>query len=98
MSRFFVIGIDPTTKSQTDAIREWIESEDINWWHWVDGMWLIISDKRHLHVSTIRDRVNALAPDVTTLVIEVEPTTWSGFGPKTEERDMFKWLRANWKT
>ena len=98
MSRYFVIGIDSTNKSQADAIREWIEGEGINWWHWVDGMWLLISDKRDLRVSTIRDQINTLAPGVTNLVIEVKPITWSGFGPKSEARDMFKWLRENWKT
>ena len=97
MSRYFVVGLNHTTKDQTNALQEWIENNDLNWWHWVDGMWLLISNRRDLEVSTIRDRLNALAPGVTALVLEVEPVTWSGFGPKTGVRDMFKWLKANWK-
>ena len=96
MKRYFVIGIDPTTKEQQKSIQEWLDSQDGSWWHWIDGMWLVVTNDSSIKVSEIRDEVVGRAPGVTSLVLEVKSVTWSGYGPKTEKRDMFKWIKSLW--
>ena len=96
MKRFFVIGTNPTTLDQTASIQTWLRGLNTNWWHWINGTWLIVSNDPEITPAAIRDKLNDLAPKVHALVLEVEPITWSGFGPKSEKRNMFKWIRANW--
>ena len=95
MRRYFAIGIDPVTEDQSNSIRDWL-SGDYGWWHWIDGLWLI-STSTDLDVTTIRDKICELAPNVNNLVLEVHPVTWSGFGPSSEKRNMFDWLKNDWK-
>ena len=95
MRRHFVIGINPVTETQSESIRNWVSS-NYSWWHWIDGLWLV-STQQDLDVTTIREKLKELAPRVTHLVLEVDPVTWSGFGPKSENRNMFMWLKDHWK-
>ena len=98
MKRLFVIGIDSTTKEQAKSIEEWLNKSGLSWWHWIDGMWLVVSHDSAITAASIRDKLNTLAPEVTHLAIAVEPITWAGFGPNSEKRNMFNWLRKNWKS
>lgn len=97
MKRFFVIGIDPISKEETEGIEEWLNESEVSWWHWIDGMWLVVSRDSAISVSDIRNNIHIIANDATNLVVEIEPVTWSGFGPKSKERNMFTWIRQNWK-
>ena len=96
MTRYFVIGTDAMKPDQSDSIRKWAQAQTA-WWHWIDGLWLIISTNDNMDVGSIRDKLRELAPGVSQLVLEVNPESWSGFGPKSENRNMFTWLNANWK-
>ena len=96
MNRFFIIGIDPITKEHFLAIEAWVKEKDVGWWHWIDGMWLIVSSDPTLSVTSIRDQLKEVANGVTNLVVEIDPITWSGFGPESEQRNMFTWLHKYW--
>ena len=101
MKRFFIIGVNPTTKEGTEGIKDWLKDwkkeEKVGWWHWIDGMWLIVSRDPDISVSSIRDKVRKITNGATSLVVEIEPKTWSGFGPASETRNMFRWIHRNWK-
>ena len=97
MSRFFVIGINPTTSEQTDSIRNWLQSQNGTWWHWIDGMWLVVSHDPNVTAASIRENIDRLTPGVHNLVLQVQPINWSGFGPKSENRNMFTWIESVWK-
>lgn len=96
MRRYFVIGIDSATKNQSDAIKEWLESDDkFGWWHWIEGLWLVTSHG-DMNSEQIRDKILDIIPDIRNLVIEVHPQTWYGYGPKGENYNMFTWLHDYW--
>ena len=96
MTRHFIIGMDSVKSDQTKAISAWLNEHGCGWWHWVDGMWLIDSDSDELDVVTVRDKICEIAPGVNNLVLEVDPDSWAGYGPQSEKRDMFKWLKDSW--
>ena len=98
MKKRFVVAVDKSTPEQDQAFREWV-SGSYGWWHWISSMWLIVDLNGILTAMAIRDKVNECYPGVTTFVVEIREdgsTTWSGFGPKAEERNMFTWIRNNW--
>ena len=84
-------------KENTKGIRDLLNEENVGWWHWIDGMWLMVSHNPNISVSSIRDKVRKIASGANILVVEIEPKTWSGFGPKSETRNMFRWIHQNWK-
>ena len=97
MKRFFIIGIGPMTHAQTESLRDFIGGMGFGWWHWIDGMWLIVTDKADINATYIRDEIRKITPDAINLVVEVDPKDWVGIGPKSETRNMFQWLHTHWK-
>lgn len=59
--------------------------------------WLITTDE-DTTAAEIRDRICDIVPGVNCMVIQVNQGSWSGFGPATEKRDMFKWIKNTWGT
>lgn len=97
MSRYFVVTTDPVQKEQDQEFREWIDQqEEATWWHWIEGAWLISSDTDEMTVETLRDKICQIAPGTTNLILEVNPETWAGYGPSTEKKSMFSWLKKEW--
>lgn len=98
MTRYFVIGTERVTRDQSNALRAWLEGQKgVGWWHWIDGLWLVVSSQEDVDVQAIRDQIREIAPKTRHLVMEVHPETWSGVGPKSEKRNMFSWLKRRWK-
>jgi hypothetical protein len=99
MKKRFIICINKSTKEQDEKFIEFIKSNKLAWWHWLSSVWLI-SDKKGIYTaSTFRDEARRIFDDQHNLVIELnaEKDTWSGFGPKLENKSMFTWLKNNWK-
>jgi hypothetical protein len=71
----------------------------VGWWHWLSNTWLISDANGNLKASFLRDNVVEIFNKEHAFVIEIRKNddTWSGFGPNTEEKDMFKWINENWK-
>ncbi len=95
MRRHFFVGIDSQTKEINESIRKWIEEQEAFWWHWIDGVWLIVFEKE-INAQSIREQIKGLAPGSTLLVSEVVIKDWAGFGPSKDDRSMFNWLQENW--
>lgn len=96
MSRRFAIGANPMTADEKAAIRRWL-GEDCAWWNWINGLWLIRSNKGFHTTETIREKFRELAPDADIIVIQIpHGDTWSGYGPSDEQRNMFRWIKNTW--
>jgi len=57
------------------------------------------SSHTDLKAADIRDAARDAFGQARNFVIELneDGDSWSGFGPKGEPRDMFKWIHRNWK-
>lgn len=99
MKKRFVLIIESSTKDQNDAFLVWVKEQRMGWWHWFQNAWLLSNPSGNLTASVIRDKAGEYFPGENTLVIELKEGegTWSGFGPKSEKRSMFAWLKRNWR-
>jgi hypothetical protein len=95
MARRFVIGIDDVTAEQKQALRN-VFKEHGSWWNWIPNFWLVTTGA-DTTTSYLRDRIGELVPGVNCMVIEADDKDWSGYGPATERRDMFKWVKRTWE-
>ncbi|CNF16496.1 Uncharacterised protein [Yersinia rohdei] len=99
MKKRFAVAIDSSTPEGNDAFIEFIRENGLGWWHWIENFWMISDRKGKLSASDIRDKIGEIYPGINTIVIELseDGDTWSGYGPKKENKSMFTWLRNNWK-
>jgi len=98
MKKRFVVAVESSTSEQSAALVEFFEERGVGWWHYLPNLWLISDSNGKLDASEIRDELRLLIPGEHSLVLEfrADGDTWAGFGPKSERRNMFKWIRGNW--
>jgi len=99
MKKQFVIALNSTTEEQEKMFLEYIKSNGFGWWHWIDNFWLVVDTQDKLSAEKLRDDLENIFPKVRKLVIEIfsESSTWAGYGPNGEQRNMFNWLHNTWK-
>jgi len=101
MKKRFIVALDSCTPEQSDAITQYFKDKNVGWWHWLTNLWLVSDSKGQFKASDIRNALKEIAPGVYTMVLEIrkDGDTWSGLGPGLGpgEKDMFKWIRNNWK-
>lgn len=98
MNKRFIILIDNTDSDKDDKFIEFVKEEKLGWWHYLNNSWLIKTSKE-IRAKDLRDKVREIYNE-NCLVIEIREDgadTWSGFGPKGENRNMFTWIHKNWK-
>jgi hypothetical protein len=98
MRKRFIICLNSSTEEQDKLLREFIAENKFGWWHWLNNVWLLFSWDSMLSAVDIRNKIDAIYPEVRNLVLELnaEFDTWAGFGPSSPEQNMFKWLKENW--
>lgn len=98
MKKRFVICINGSTKEQENKFVEYINTQGVGWWHWLTNTWLIVDRNGKTSAGTWREKAVEIFEREHVLVIEIsqQNDTWSGFGPSSDEKDMFKWIRDNW--
>ncbi|WP_193014287.1 MULTISPECIES: hypothetical protein [Gammaproteobacteria] len=98
MKKKFIIGLNSTTEQQIDEIKKFVKSNGFGWWSWLNNFWLLTSSKEDMSASFLRDKLQEICPGTRMLVIEMnkDGDTWSGFGPNSENKDMFKWMNEEW--
>lgn len=97
MKRRFVIGTQNTTKDHEQLFINNLRAHSLIWWHWLPNTWLVIDLQGLKKSSDIRAIFKEVVPNINCLVIEVDsPSKWSGFGPASEDRNMFRWIHNNW--
>lgn len=99
MKKRFVVLIESSSEEQNNSFLSWIRQERLGWWHWFQDAWLLSDPTGDQTAISVRDKVWECFPGSNTLVIELGEGegTWSGFGPKSEKKDMFSWIRKNWR-
>lgn len=98
MSKRYIVAVDSSTKEQANAFSEFLKSNGLGWWHWLDNFWLIVDTRDQFSASKIRDKLGETHPRVHNLVIELNEygDTWSGLGPSSAKRNMFTWIKETW--
>lgn len=97
MSKMFVVGINNMTNDEAKQFINYIRDQKLAWWHWINNFWLLVDAYDTMSCSEIRDKLNLISHGKRNLVLEVSPKTWSGFGPNSANKDMFKWIKNQWR-
>lgn len=99
MRKRYIVAVGSNEKTKNQKFTEYFDKNDLYWWHWIDNNWLIVDDDGKLSASTIRDDMMEIYENNSILVFEITGSedTWSGYGPSSEKRDMFKWMNSDWK-
>jgi hypothetical protein len=100
MKKRFVLALDESTKEQNKAFLNEIKSKQLSWWHWLTNTWLLVDNTGTIKASDLRDIAQKHFPNIDKIVLELRSdgsTTWSGFGEKGPNKNMFTWLHKNWQ-
>lgn len=98
MGKRYIVAVDSSTKEQNNALVEFIRKNSLGWWHWLENFWLLTDFRGNFSAKQIRHVINETHPKVYCIVIELNEhgDTWSGWGPRSDDRNMFKWLNETW--
>lgn len=98
MKKRFIICVNSSTKEQETKFLGFIKNENVGWWHWLSNTWLIYDLNNGITAAHLRDKAVEIFEQENVLVIELgkDYDTWQGFGPSSEDKNMFKWLHDYW--
>ena len=98
MKKRFIVCVDMPMKEEDNAFLDYVKSKGLGWWHWINGVWLLVDSNGKSTASEIRDATGKHFNNRNRLVIELDKDgdTWSGHGPKSQDNDMFDWIHRNW--
>jgi hypothetical protein len=97
MSKRYIVAVSNMTDEDEKNFIAFLREHKILWWRWIDGFWLLVDRSEKNMRASIRDHLHALPSSTRGLVIEIKPDdSWVGFGPRTADRDMFKWIKSTW--
>lgn len=99
MTKRFIVILHSATDEQNEAFLAWLREKKLGWWHWFQGSWLLATNSDSWTAAQVRDIVREKFSDVHHIVFELHEGegTWSGYGPKGENNNMFSWINDNWK-
>ena len=92
----FVVAVDNPSNEDSGKISN-LFRDKYGWWHWINGIWLVCDSSGSLTAAKIRDDIHVALPTARTLVIQVSPIFWTGYGPNDPKNSMFEWIRKNWE-
>ncbi|WP_210446473.1 hypothetical protein [Pantoea ananatis] len=98
MGKKFIIAVDKSTSIKNKALIEYLKQRKFAYWHWLSNLWLVTTSDETITAPIIRAEVREIFTKEHMLVIEMSKAgdTWAGFGPNSEKRSMFKWLKNTW--
>lgn len=100
MRKRYIVALDSHTKEQNQKFKDFINENSLGWWYWINGFWLLTDPKGAFTARQLRDKLGIIYPEVRKLIIELrgspDDDTWSGYGPNTENKNMFNWLITTW--
>lgn len=99
MKKRFVVCLDSSTPEQNKIFKSFLQENKLGWWHWLATTWLVSDSKGKYTAKDIRDTVKRCFPGVHMIVLEIRGAddTWAGFGSSKPDKNMFDWLKENWK-
>lgn len=98
MKRRFIILVNNSNENQNTEFLKYIKDNGFGWWHYINNSWLLTTNK-NFTANELRDVVRKIFNDEYNLIIELKGDTndtWSGFGPNSDKKNMFKWLKEIW--
>ncbi|MFS3509318.1 hypothetical protein [Citrobacter braakii] len=100
MKKRYIISLNPATPEQDKKFVAFIKEHGLGWWHWLENTWLLVDRNGRFSAAELRAELKNIYPKIHMLVIELsdEGDNWAGFGPKSEDQDMFSWIKRNWET
>ena len=95
MSRRFVVTHDPMSRTDEAAFEAALQGLDF--WHWMQTVWLVSDSTGELGASHLRERFTSSVSGVSCFVNEVVAAQWSAYLPKAQfGGPMEQWLRTYW--
>ncbi len=97
MTRRFVIGIEGLAREEERQFRDYLRDQG-SWWHWIDNLWLFVTEDETINVRSIRDQAKEINNDIRCLVLEIPgDIDWAGSGKKNAKgKSMYDWLKTTW--
>ena len=98
MKKKFIVCINDSNREQDKKFIEFLRAHGLGWWHYLKNTWLIVDSSGEKSVNEIRDIAKDSFDKAYNLVFQLneDEGTWSGFGPSSDKRNMFKWIKENW--
>ena len=98
MKKRYIVNIDGNTTPQEDEkFSAFLNEKKISWWHWLSNTWLVVDTSDLIKAQNLRDKIIEIYNGKNNLVIEIpDGGVRYGYGPKTPEKDMFKWIKEYW--
>ncbi len=100
MSNHFMIAVENLDQDEQKKLADYLSSRNCGWWHWINGMWLVVDGDESLSAEQILENVREIdTADNIALVICVRVQDWAGYGPMSKEnegKNMFHWLQKLW--
>ncbi|AYZ32601.1 hypothetical protein [Serratia sp. FDAARGOS_506] len=98
MRRKYIVALDSSTAEQNEEFRKYIKKNGMGWWHWLNNFWLLTDSEGKKTAGDIRTDIRKFFPGIRLLVLQIdkEGDTWAGFGPNSDEKNMFTWLKSTW--
>lgn len=93
----FIIALDNSNSEKNDKFLEYINDNNLNWWHWINNFWIVIDSEDSLTALDLRNVVYEIFKE-NAFVMEFQKDSWGGFGPSSDKPDgknMFNWLHKN---
>ncbi|ENG7518036.1 hypothetical protein ABVD55_001181 [Vibrio harveyi] len=95
--RRFIVAAQGMSVDAEKQLKDYFQENGLGWWHWIENVWLITSNRDDINATDIHDKIDKSPVNVRVLVIEIDRSKdWTGYGPSTENNNMFEWLRTSW--
>lgn len=98
MKKRYIVCVNKSNKDQNIEFLKYLRQQRFGWWHYLDNTWLIVDSKGTSKIGDIRDKAKVTFENEYNMIFELKDGegSWSGFGPNSSSRSMFKWLKENW--
>lgn len=98
MKKRYIVSISGNTTAQEDEkFSAYLKEKRVGWWHWLTNTWLIVESSGLVDAKDLRDKAIEIYNGKNNLVLEIpDGGNWFGYGPMTQNKDMFKWIKEYW--
>lgn len=98
MKRRYIVCFDGITKEQSIKVKDFFESNELGWWHWIGDTWFVTDRKGKFSAKKIRDEIKFIVENQRVVVIEMNENgdTWAGIRADDPDEKMFLWFINTW--
>ena len=100
MKKRYIVCINNSTAEQEQLFINYAKENGLGWWHWLNNVWFLVDSSNKVSSEVIRDKIIEIFNGEFNIVVELNSNgvdTWNGYGPSSENNDMFRWVDKNWK-